>query len=156
MARKKQNTNTELDNGYENFLKDMSLAGFRLISISSRFDSKADMKIRLSKKRLPVRTIVTAHYELEKITDDFFDSTAKFKLTVESANNKKLTPITIECSFLGHFHFEKPIKKELAERFTDNDFRLVVWPYLRQLVQDLTGKMGVQPLLIPLSVQEPK
>jgi preprotein translocase subunit SecB len=152
MARKKQNINTKPDKAYETFLKDLSIADLRLISSSSRFDPKADMKLRRA-ERAVVRAVITASYQLAKVTQEFFDSAAEFKLTVEGSNIKA-NPITIECVFLGHFHLTTPIKKEMAERFTEADFRLVVWPYLRQFVQDITGKMGVPPLLIPLSNQE--
>jgi preprotein translocase subunit SecB len=153
MAKSKRNIKSA-DNGntYENFLKDLSIIELRLVSSSSRFDAAADAKIRSSKTPEPVRRLLKADYRLGDVGNDFFDALVKFEFMIEGKKTKA-KPVLIECCFEGHFHNKSPIDKKMADRFTELDFRLIVWPYLREFVHDVTSRMSIPPVVIPFSTQ---
>jgi preprotein translocase subunit SecB len=60
--------------------------------------------------------------------------------------------IAVECTYVAHFHCDGcEVTREFAERFTQSELRLVVWPYFRQFVNDATARMAIQPIVIPFS-----
>jgi preprotein translocase subunit SecB len=150
-TNKRRRTNINKDNNYEAFLKQLSLMDLGLISSSSQFDPAAYMKMRSNKTEVP-KISIEAGYHLEEADKMFFESTAKFKLTIQGQKTGT-RPVVIECAFLGHFHCKPPTRKELAQRFTEFEFRVIVWPYFRNFVQDITARMSIPPVVIPLSVE---
>jgi hypothetical protein len=155
MARSKQNIieSADHDKTYENFLKELSIVEISLVSSSSRFDAAADAKMRSAKPPEPARRFLTADYNLGNVGDIFFDASVEFKFIIEGRKTKA-KPVVVECTFEGHFHNKSPIDKKMAERFTEFDFRLIIWPYLRQFVQDITARMSIPPVVIPFSTQQ--
>jgi len=148
---KKRHTNINKDKGYEEFLKQLSLVDLGLLSSSSKFDPAAYAKMRSNKAETP-RISVTVEYHLEEVDKAFFESIAKFKLTIQGQKTNT-RPVVIERAFLGHFHCKPPVTRELAGRFTNFEFRVIVWPYFRHFVQDMTARMSIPPVVIPLSVE---
>jgi preprotein translocase subunit SecB len=97
-----------------------------------------------------VRTIL-ADYKLGDVRKDYFDVSARFRLTVED-KAKALTALAIECEFAGHFHCgASELPHEFADRFTQSELRVILWPYFREFVNDITGRMSIPPVLIPLA-----
>lgn len=136
--------------GYEEFLRNLKIFGLGLESSASQLDRSAYARLHEQKKNR-VRNIA-ATYELVRVEREVFDATAKFKLTVEDKKTK-MQPLKIECVFQTHFHGKKPVDKQFAERFTRSELRLVVWPYFRQFVSDMTAKMAIPPIIVPLSTE---
>ena len=149
MARKKSSTNTS-SISYEQFLKEIQLVDLSLVSSSSLLREKD--YIAASSKKRPLNFSITSKYELNKCGDNFFTSTAKFQVAVEDAKSGT-KPIAIECAFVGHFHAGFELMKNDVERFTSSEFRIIVWPYLREFVQQITARMSVLPLIVPLSLR---
>jgi preprotein translocase subunit SecB len=105
----------------------------------------------LDDKKQGVRRI-SADYQLLEVRKSFFNVSAKFKMSVEDKQGTS-TALLIECEYGAHFHYaESADAKEFAQRFTESELRLIVWPYFRQFVNDVTGRMTIPPILVPLSV----
>ena len=135
------------DLGYEQFLKSVRPVGLGLLESSCKLDRGAYGKLMRQKNR-PGRLIST-EYKLVEADGGYFDATAKFMLAV--AENHKATPaLIVEAVYETHFHCKAPAQRELAERFVASELRLVMWPYFRELVFDLCGKMSIPPITIPL------
>jgi len=149
MTLKKRNTtSTEQDSNYDKFLKELSIFDIRLINSSCRLDTGADKKMRTDKRPVPVRHLISTEYELGEVGDQFFNASVHCKFVIQG-EKIKAKPVSIDCSFQGHFHTESAIQKKLAERFTQSDLRLVVWPYLREFIQDMTVRMSIPPVVLP-------
>lgn len=86
------------------------------------------------------------------VTKDSFNASAKLSLTMEDKANPASPAVLVECTYIAHFHCDGcEITKDLAERFTKSELRIVVWPYFRQFVNDATSRMAIQPIVIPFS-----
>jgi preprotein translocase subunit SecB len=102
----------------------------------------------MSQKNRPGRLIST-EYKLAVVDSGYFDATGKFSLAV--AESQKATPaLVIEGTYEAHFHCKAPSQKEMVDRFVASELRIIMWPYFRELVFDLCGKMSIPPITIPL------
>ncbi|HEY7160251.1 MAG TPA: hypothetical protein VH815_03285 [Acidobacteriota bacterium] len=149
---KKSHTRTNKKVDYQNFLKHLSLVDLGLIESSSKFLPDDYMKLR-SEKSERATISIGAEYDLKEAKERYFEVVAKFKLNIVGTKTKT-HPVSIECSFLAHFHTKESVVKDLAERFTNIDFKIIAWPYFRQFIHDVTARMSIPPLLIPLSLEE--
>src|SRR5258708_3338195 len=151
MPRKSTQVLKFADSDYEQFLKSVKPVGPALSSCSSQIDREAYGRLMSQKER--ASRIIETEYKLLVAESGYFDATGKFSLAV--AEGKKSTPaLVIECSYETHFHCKAPVARELADRFTASELRLVLWPYFRELVFDLCGKMSIPPITIPLTTSE--
>jgi preprotein translocase subunit SecB len=134
---------------YPNFLRGIKLIGLGLENCSANIEREA--YFNLASKKNNTRTI-SADYTLVEAHEDSFDVSAKFTVAVED-KLKSSKALTIECVFVAHFHCtEAP--REFLERFTQSELRLVLWPFFREFVSDVTSRMAIPPLLVPLAATE--
>jgi preprotein translocase subunit SecB len=135
---------------YETFLRGLRLYDICLVRSSSEVQQRAYFEL-LNRKRNALGTF-NVSFELSDVGEDFFNTTSTFQLTVRGAKAGK-SVLTIECVFEGHFHVQGKVARELAQRFTDSELELVVWPYFRQFVSDTTARMSIPPITVPLSTE---
>jgi preprotein translocase subunit SecB len=126
----------------------VKLVGLALSSCSASIDR--GLYFEPDRGRKNIRTIF-ADYKLEDVEKEYFDVSARFRLTVED-KSKALKALTIECGFQGHFHCgASEVPREFVDRFTQSELRIILWPYFREFVNDITAKMSIPPILIPLA-----
>lgn len=137
---------------YEEFIKSVRLINMGLMHINSALDRSVygDLSPRS-------RTVnMSAKYAATHVGKDFFDAIGIFAVKVDDGKKRKgddaEPPLHIECAFEAHFH-AKVTSKQFVEAFAEGELRLVLWPYFRQLVNDLTGRMAITPLVIPFSTR---
>ncbi len=148
MSAKKSSLSNR-DQQYASFLKGIKLLGFGLQE--SRTLLNRDVYAELYGKNRFTRRILT-EYRTTEVEKDFFNAYAKLKLIVEDKKASAPPAVIVECTYEAHLHCDGcQITRELAERFTESELRLVVWPYFRQFVNDATARMTIQPILIPFS-----
>jgi hypothetical protein len=136
------------DSSYDQFLRSVKPVGLGMSNSLSHLDRAA--YIRARKLRDGATRSISTEYELRDAAGGYFDAIGKFVLTV--TDGKQSSPaLMIECQYESHFHCTAPVDRVLAERFTKSELRLILWPYFRELVHDMCGKMGIPPLTIPLS-----
>jgi preprotein translocase subunit SecB len=134
---------------YALFLKGIQLCGFGMQDSRTTQDRGAYVAL-LSKNRLTRR--ISTEYHLMEVTKDSFNASAKLSLSMEDKANPASRAVLVECTYIAHFHCDGcEITKDLAERFTKSELRIVVWPYFRQFVNDATSRMAIQTIVIPFS-----
>ena len=145
----KKSSPTSRDQRYALFLKGIRLLGFGMLESHTKQDRAAYVELH-EKNRLTRR--ISTEYRTMEIDKDFFNASAKLSLLMEDKKAPGALVVGVECTYVAHFHCDGcQITKELAERFTESELRLVVWPYFRQFVNDATSRMAIQPIVIPFS-----
>jgi len=147
---KQKNLNTSNDGRYERFIRDLKLIGLGLESSHTRLERDEYMSIRRVRKE-PTRRI-QSDYKLSDSGKGYFDCLADFNLVFEHPENKELL-LRVDCTFRSHFHTGTKNFDAMARRFVSSEFKLIIWPYFRQFVTDVTARMGIAPVLVPFSTQ---
>lgn len=138
---------TELEDTYEDFLRNLRLINLALMDASCKLDLQAYVTI-LEKKKTAKK--LKADYAISEINEKYFSAKAKLKATIQD-EKEELLGVCIYCEYEVHFHCKRPVNNEFASRFVDSGLRLIIWPYFRELVFDLSGKMSIPPITLPLS-----
>lgn len=149
MDGKKKGRDISHSSTYEKFLREIEPVTLGLISSRSGIDRTQYFQIIEDEKKAFLE--ITAAYKIGKVAKDYFDASGKFRLAIRKEGAKKAV-LNIECEFEGHFH-ASIVKREFAKRFADSELRLVLWPYFRQFVSDITARMSIPPLVVPLSTK---
>ena len=166
---KKLITKTGTESDYKRFLSHINLYALGLDSVSADIKREA-YTIAHADASSEISRLIESSFELIEFSREHFDVQAKFNLRVRLRNASKtsLPPpvpvvaeakkdedlLCIQTSFTAHFHCRKSIAGEShAERFANSEARLVFWPYFRQAVSDLTSRMSIRPITVPLSLK---
>jgi hypothetical protein len=161
-------TGTETD--YKRFLSQVSLYALGLDSVSADIKREA-YTIAHAEASSEIFRLIESRFELVEFTREHFDVQANFNLRVrlkDASKSSLPTPgptvaqtkknsedlLYIQASFTAHFHCKKSAAgKSHAERFAHSEARLVFWPYFRQAVSDLTARMSIRPITVPLTLK---
>lgn len=105
------------------------------------------------KEKKPVRKF-TQTYRVSELGPKYFESEGRFSLTLLDPNSKEeRSLLAIDCTFVVHMHFKPPAKSEFPERFSQSELRLVMIPYVRSFIADMTARMAIPPVTIPLTTR---
>lgn len=58
--------------------------------------------------------------------------------------------LSIEANYLVIFHSAKLLPNEFWDIFTKTSLHLIVYPYFREYVQNVTSRMNIPPLTMPI------
>ncbi|AEH49581.1 MULTISPECIES: protein-export chaperone SecB [Bacillota] len=134
---------------YERLIQMVDLNNLYLHSISSKryypdpFQGNVDVDIGMSQR-------------LEYYKDDFFAALAIFYIHAREENNPENKVFDIEFSYILEYrlqksndiHLEKEGLEEAIKLFVQRNVPVNIWPYARELISQLTMRMGFPPLLI--------
>lgn len=141
----------DVETDYAAFLSGIKLVALGLQECNANIDRGTYFEL-LDKKNIQRR--ISASYFLDESTSEYFNVSASLTLTVDS-EKEHAAAMSIACKYEAHFHCDRcKINKDFASRFTNSELRLVIWPYFRQLVNDMTSRMLVPPILIPFSTTQ--
>lgn len=144
--KKKPATKLKAGSNYSAFLHGLALVGLGLQSCGTELDRSG---YALLDKEHTERRISTS-YKLLGSNREFFDAEASFTLTILNTQSDSRV-LSVRCTYEAHFHCDKCDEhRGFAQRFTDSELRIVMWPYFRQFVNDMSGRMAVPPILVPL------
>ena len=168
---KKLITKTGTEDRYKRFLNQVNLYALGLDSMSADIKREAYTIAHAESASQVIRSI-ESKFELIEFTQEHFDVRARFCLRVKlegsasvglpqpppvpgsvalSADDELLC---IRTSFIAHFHCKKSIAgKSHAGRFAESEARLIFWPYFRQAVSDITARMSIRPITVPLTLR---
>jgi hypothetical protein len=167
---KKLITKTGTESDYKRFLSHVNLYALGLDSVSADIKREA-YTIAHAEASSEIFRLIESNFNLIEFTREHFDVQAKFNLRVRlkyasSTNLPAPSPVVaevkkdgedllcIQTSFTAHFHCKKSVAgKSHAERFANSEARLIFWPYFRQTVSDLTARMSIRPITVPLSLK---
>jgi preprotein translocase subunit SecB len=85
------------------------------------------------------------------IEDKFFNVRSTLTLGV-MGDKSKSTVVRIVASYDLAFR-SSTTSKEFVERFCESDVLLIVMPYFREFVTDITARMHIPPIILPLSTK---
>jgi hypothetical protein len=72
------------------------------------------------------------------------------KNSLKTDGGEEVHPLHIECSFSALFHLGAPCDGKSADHFANTEAKLIFWPYLRHFISDISYRMAINPLVIPL------
>jgi hypothetical protein len=142
---KKSQTETLSEKGLED---QVQLFGMGIESCACKLDRPNYLRMRKRRGDSELR-LISAETKLEDSGEFYFDGSVAYTLLVRDKRHG-VDPLIIECTFQAHFHGPKVIVKKDADRFLQTYFKVVSWPYFRQFVSDMTARMAIAPLVLPL------
>jgi preprotein translocase subunit SecB len=101
----------------------------------------------LEGKELSVQLKDTASFTQE---EDRAVVTQKYQLLLFTPENEKDHVLKITCVFLLTFVTKTPFTKEFFSVFKELTLPLNSWPFFREFVQNMTQRMSMPPLTLPL------
>jgi len=150
MPKRESKRSAQLANQpYEKFLRSVRLVALGLSKCECRLDRGA--YIQASRKKGLTR--VNAEHKVHRTGDGHFDVLGSISVALEDPE-KKLQVLSVSCSFEAHFHAEFAADSPHPGRFADGEARLILFPYFREFVSDLTGRMAIRPVFLPLATEE--
>jgi hypothetical protein len=135
---------------YDSFLKSVKLFAVALDKTAAEIDR--DLYWESSKDKGSVREI-RASYEASDVEGDHFDVIARIEVRITKKADKSRI-LAIDCQYSAHFHAEVGCGLEAAKKFAQSEAKIILWPYFRALISDLTARMYIPPLVIPLTLED--
>lgn len=130
------------------FIRSVKFAGLGLDSVSAKTDRNAVASAKQAEKSL--FNDVTINQSLLAFDEDHFIVRAVLKV-VQHVEGSPKPLVQIEAAFTAKFNLASPFDKSFVEAFAQVEARLVFFPYMRHLVSDITYRMSVDPIVLPLS-----
>jgi hypothetical protein len=135
---------------YKFFLKNVELYALGVDSIEAKLERAAYAQAH-SEQVSKIEKKIENTFALSELTKDHFDIAATFVFTMQLEGETPFLRIAVKYG--AHFHWKnKRPKKDHIERFAEGEARLIFWPYFRQAIADLTSRMYIRPVTIPLTL----
>ena len=147
--RKQKRTTITADGDYTQFLK--AIEPFTIALVESRFRVNRDQYFNERSNKLSVawRCVPV------EVGDDYFEADAKLIVRLGSSAARKSKPVMeIIAIFRMHIHAPKPINRVFVDRFADSEVRILIWPYFREYVSSVSGRMHIPPLVLPFGTRD--
>jgi len=148
MTKKKKSSALPTPDRYLEFLRHVTLHGIGLESANVRVDRNALAEATASKTAADIS--VDAQFKVIQNNAQTLVVAAAFALKQLVEHDEHKTVLSIECSFSALFNVEISVDTETADRFADNEAKVIFWPYLRHFVSDTSYRMAITPVLLPL------
>lgn len=135
---------------YQQFLTNVALYSIGLDSIGANLDRESYWNAH-SKDVPSIANKVSSKYSLVDFDDEHFDIAAAFNFQMSEDSSNPF--LNIEIKYFAHFHPKSgKFDKRFSEKFAQAEARLIFWPYFRQTMSDITARMYIPPITLPLSV----
>jgi preprotein translocase subunit SecB len=95
---------------------------------------------------------IGAIYKTINIEEDHFDVLAEYELRITHKKDKN-SSLEVKCRYSAHFHASSNCNGETVERFANSEAKIIIWPYFRSLVSDITGRLHIPPITIPFALE---
>ncbi len=126
------------------------LASLQLFAINLRESAcDIDRKEYWEHKEKNITYKVTATAESIASEEESFNVRARLEVTM-TGGKSKVHITKIAATYDLHFH-AKLMPKSLVDKFCNSDLRLIVWPYFREYVTDVSARMYIPPVILPLA-----
>jgi len=83
------------------------------------------------------------------IKGNYFNARARLEV-VMTQEKSKANVIKIVATFDVRV-YAKTAPKEYVKKFCESEIRLIIWPYFREFVTDISARMYIPPIILPLS-----
>lgn len=147
MPQKKQKRAHIADADYAQFLKSIEPVG--IVVIASQFRVDRDRCFQ----QKPAYLSVSWGCEPREVGGSYFEADAELtvKLSVQKASEALAE---IRVTFRMHIHTAKNPRKSCVDRFLGSEVRILVWPYFREYVTNVCGRMGIPLIVLPVGTKE--
>ena len=129
---------------YPEFLASLDLISISLIGSSFSGDRREYLR------NMEHQLSVSWRSEAVDRREDFFDVRVDVAVRV-SAPKSKDAFFQLTAGYVLHIHASPPIDAAHVARFADSEIRLLVWPYVREYVSSISGRMHVPPIVLPIT-----
>jgi preprotein translocase subunit SecB len=141
---KRKNRSSQKPADYTEFLKSLELSVIALDKANVKGDRDKYLEasnhfISMGWKSKPVKS-----------GPDHFDVIADLTVTVSKPKSAE-NFLELTVTFRLHVHCAKTFPSEYVDRFCDSEVRLLVWPYFREYVTSICGRMHIPPVFLPLA-----
>jgi len=146
--KKRKHAVITAESDYTQFLK--SIEPITISLINSRFRVDRDQYFTEKQKKLSINWSCVP----KETGDDYFEANAEVVVRLGSLIGGKFKPsVEINATFEMHLHASKPIDPALVKRFADGEVKIMIWPYFREYVSSVSGRMHIPPLLLPFGTR---
>jgi preprotein translocase subunit SecB len=133
--------------GYTEFLQSLELL---LIGLSET-SAKVDRDRYLGEENHSI-SIWWAGKPLKRGRNHF---DVRAELTVKVSKPKSRAAfLELKTAYLLHIHCMKDCPAGYVDRFCNVEVRLMIWPYFREYVTSMCGRMHIPPVFLPLATKE--
>ena len=148
MANKKKIKSLLTTESYMDFLKSLRFMGLGLDSSSVKVD-RGILAVILSGEQT-AETSFGAEYKILAQSPTNFIVGASFVLTKQT---KKATEpvVLISVSYSALFETAQANDSQSVKRFSQSEAKLIFWPYLRYFISDMSSRMSIDQILLPLT-----
>ena len=130
------------------------LAGLELIDISlSRSESFFNKDLKITFSKLNVNISDNSNFTLSE--NGFVDIIQSYKLKAFDLESETIF-LTVNATFNVRMKSTEPFTKDFFDIYKELTLQINTWPYFRELVQNMTSRMNISPLTLPLFKQLPK
>lgn len=138
---------TRADDRYLDFIKTVHLAGTGMDKSSFDID-REQFAIDASESGTAAAEIAVRH-QIAKQDARSFVVLGHYDVRMKGKSGAQVGQIS--CTLSALFSLDAEAEQVFLQRFADNEVRLVFWPSLRHYVADCTYRMGITPMLLPLT-----
>ena len=129
---------------YAHFVGSLELIAIALTASSVRIKRDEYMKARE-----PDLTVAVA-IRPKRLSRDHFDLQADARVRLTRKRSERLFDLSVTYDL--HLHAKPPIDAKFVRRFAESGAHPILWPYLREYVSDVSSRMYIRPILLPVSV----
>lgn len=147
MPKRSRTARTRSDDRYLDFIKTVHLAGTGIDKSSFSID-REKLAAETSEPGTPSAQI-TGRHEIAKQDAGAFVVLGHYDIRMKSKSGAEVGEIS--CILSALFSLDAKAEQTFIQRFAENEARFVFWPNLRHYVADCTYRMGITPMLLPLT-----
>jgi preprotein translocase subunit SecB len=130
------------------FIKSVHFSGLGLDKTSAFVDRDALSAALKREGKLEID--LKASQRVVEHKDEYFVVAADFDLAQIDSRDKR-TLISISASFSAKFYLSRSAQPELVHAFAQVEARLIFFPYLRHFISDITYRMSIDPIVLPMT-----
>lgn len=146
----KKITKTGTANSSRSVVDRLDIFAIGVESISAKLD-RSNYAAAYSGSNKKIARRIESVYQVADYSEEHFDVTGMLFLRIK-ANGFEDPILSIDIAITGHFHPKSTLSREDVEQFAGAEARLIFWPYFRELVSDITSRMHVRVITLPVGV----
>lgn len=146
--KKKTSTESSTSPAYQRFRDGVTLYALGMDELETKLDREAYRAAHAENAADIVREIKVSMSVVDA-SDEHFDIAGRFNLSVNTKAGQTLLSLSVVMS--AHFHIGEESAEGFVEDFANTEGRLIFWPYFRQTVSDVSSRMYIAPITVPLT-----
>ena len=130
---------------YSKELENIKIKDLRFLEVSSKIFLE---NFAPEESKVGIKTSLKNKVEIQKSDDlKIFAGLDNYELE-GTVSEKKIVEIKLKVMIV--FESKKNVDEKFLQTFEKNSLKIFIYPYIRQIIQDLTTKMGLPPLILPI------